>query len=412
MSRGAREPSGTVAPGFERVRDVFARSLEREEVGASVCVWHRGKVVVDLWGGIRDKRSDAPWTEDTVATVFSCTKGIVALAFAMLEARGELDLDSPIAEHWPEFAAHGKEAISVRSLLNHRSGLIAVDDPITIEMIEQRPAEVAEILARQQPLWEPGTDQGYHAVTYGLLTAELFRRLRGASLGAFIREEISGPLDADFTLGVPETFDAPIATNYPATTGERLFKIVPKLLFHRGTEGRVYRAVVMGRDTARAFANPAELGMRGIGNFNSERVRRLELAWANGVSNARGLCRIYAALAAGGELDGVRLVDEGQIDAIETRQSWAERDRVLCKPVGWSQGFLKEGPTLFSPNLESFGHAGAGGALGWCDRKQQVAIGYVMNKMDHHVRSPRAIRLCNAVYESIASTESSATKVA
>jgi len=361
-------------------------------------VWHDGKVVVDLWGGIADRKRQRPWQQDTIGTVFSATKGMVATCFLLLADRGRLDYDAPVASYWPEFAANGKQDVSVRTLLNHRAGLISVDESLTLDMLEHESERVATILANQRPRWNPDAHQGYHAVTYGLYAQELFRRITGETLGVFFSREVAEPLDAEFYLGLPAQHEGRVATNYPATTSERLLKVVPKLLFHRGTDGRVYRQVALGRDAARAFANPRELGVSGIGNFNLRRVHALELPWANGIGNARGLCRVYSALANDGEVDGVRLVSAAAIEPLARRQSWSETDRVLRKPVGWSQGFLKEETRLFSPNPKSFGHAGAGGALGWADPRARLAIAYTTNKMDHRVRSLRALALSRAVY--------------
>ncbi len=390
---------GFVAPGFEPVRDVFAENFRRRgEWGASVCAWHEDRVVVDLWGGVADQRTQRAWQRDTIGTVFSSTKGMVALCFLMLADRGLVDYDLPVTTYWREFGAAGKQDVTVRTLLNHRAGLISVTDRLTIDQLESDEAGVARSLARQTPAWTPDTDQGYHAVTYGLYTQELFRRITGETIGAFLAREIAGPLDADVHIGLAEEHEPRVAVNYPATTSERVLKIIPKLLFHRGNEGRVYRQVAFGGDAARAFSNPRELGPSGIHNFNTRRVRAMELPWGNGVANARGLCRVYSALANGGSLDGVRLVAPATLDPLARRQSWSERDRVLRKPVGWSQGFLKEETTMFSPNTESFGHPGAGGALGWCDPTSRLAVAYTTNKMDHRIRSPRALALCRALY--------------
>jgi CubicO group peptidase (beta-lactamase class C family) len=400
MTRGS-EVQGEVAAGFEPVREVFAASFSRGEWGANVAVWYRGENVVDLWGGISDRKSGAPWQRDTITTMFSSTKGMVALCFLMIADRGELDYDAPVASYWPDFGAAGKEAITVRTLLNHRGGLVGIAEPITLDALENRPDEVADIIARQAPYWEPDTDQGYHGVTFGLYAQELFRRITGETIGTFLAREVTGPLGADVYIGLPEDLEDRVATNHPATTAERVFQIVPKMLFYPGLEGRVYRQVVLGRDAARAFANPAELGPRGIDNFNLRRVHALELPWANGIGNGRGLCRVYAALANGGELDGVRLVSADAIEAVHQRQSWSDRDRVLRKPLGWSQGFIKEETRLFSPNATSFGHPGAGGALGWCDPEAGLAIGYVTDKMDHRVRSKRALALSHTIYRCV-----------
>lgn len=389
---------GTTAPGFEPVRRTFARNAFRGEWGGALSVWHDGRFVVDLWAGLSDQRRRTPWQPDTLATVFSSTKGLVALCFLMLADRGKLDYDAPVAEYWPEFAAADKGGITVRTLLNHRAGLIGLDRAVTLDTIEHHPDEVARVLAEQRPLWQPGSDQGYHGVTYGLYAAELFCRITGESPGAFLKREVAEPLAADVHLGLAAEHEHRVATNYPTTKAEFALLALPKLFVHRGTEGRVYRSAVFGGDASRAFAHPRELGPSGLHNFNTRRVHALELPWGNGIASARGLAKVYAGLANGGELDGVRLVSRAALEPIFARQSWSERDRVLCKALGWSQGFLKEETHLFSPNPESFGHPGAGGALGWCDPKARVAIGYVTGKMAHHIRSPRALALCRSIY--------------
>ncbi|MBK6581076.1 MAG: beta-lactamase family protein [Sandaracinaceae bacterium] len=389
-------------PRWTRVRDAFAAGFASgDEWGASLAVWHAGELVVDLWGGMADVERQRPWQADTLTTVFSCTKALVALAFLMLNDRGQLDYDAPVARYWPGFGTHGKERITVRTLLNHRAGLHGLDGPVTLDDIEQRPEQVTALLERQSPRWTPGQDQGYHAVTYGLYADVLFRRIAGESIGTFLRREVTKPLGADAFLGLPVEYETRVATNYPVTTRERLLRIIPKAAASQGTEGRVYRSVMSGGDAARAFAYPRELGPAGIHNFNTRRVHAMELPWGNGIANGRGLCRVFAALANGGELDGVQLVRAETIEPVMRRQGWSERDRVLNKPIGWSQGFLKEGTAVFSPNTESFGHSGAGGALAWADPVARVSIGYAMNKMDHMIRSPRALALCHAVYECV-----------
>ncbi len=393
---------GECSTAFEEVRLAFEASFEsKKELGASLCVWHHGEKVVDLWGGYVDKARTQAWERDTLCTMFSTTKGMVALCFLMLADRGVFDYDEAVAKYWPEFAANGKGEISIRTLLNHRSGLIALDEPISLDDLADRPDKVARIAAEQTPYWEPGTDQGYHGVTYGIYTAELFRRLAGESIGTFLRREVTEPLGADVYLGLPASEESRVSPIYPAGLGEILFKIVPKLLFHRGNEGRVYRQVVLGKEAAKAFSNPAELGPKGIANFNTAKVHGMELPWGNGISNARGLARIYAALAGDGSIDGHRLVSADALTPLRETQSWTKLDRVLRKPQGWTQGFVKEDEMMFSPNPESFGHPGAGGALGWCDPTEELSIAYIPNKMAHHIRSPRARALAAAIYRCV-----------
>jgi len=390
---------GTVAPGFEPMREALRQNfLKGGEWGCAVCVWRDGEVVVDLWGGERSRRDQLPFLPTTLATAFSSTKGLAALCLLMLADRGKLDYDARVAHYWPGFAQGGKEHITVRTLLNHRAGLVGLDRDITLDQLAHAPESVREILEVQRPRWEPGRAQGYHAITFGLYAAELFRRVQGESMGTFLAREVAAPLGADVYLGLPEELEPRVAVNHPATTRERLMKILPKAALGWGLEGRVYRNVLRGGESAKAFAYPSELGLRGLHNFNTRRVHALELPWANALVTARGLCRVYAALANGGSLNGVELVRSETLEPLRRRQSWVERDRVMQKPLGWSQGFLKEETRLFSPNPESFGHPGAGGALGWCDPKAKIAIGYVTSKMAHHVRSPRALALCHALY--------------
>ncbi len=401
MGRAPVQVHGEVAPGFEPVRAAFVENFQRrDEIGAAVCVTHRGRVVVDLWAGVADRDTQRPWAPDTLNILFSTTKGIAAIAMLMLADRGGIDYDRPVADYWPGFAQHGKGAITVRTLLNHRAGLVALDQPLTLDDFEHHPERVVAACEQQRPYWTPDTDQGYHGVTYGPYIGELFRRAAGESIGQFLAREVSGPLQADVYLGLPDDKRPQVATNYPIGKWEAATRVIPKLLAHPGLEGRVYRQVVLRGDASRAFANPAELGPKGMQNYNAARVHRMELPWAGALGSARGLARVYGALANGGAIDGVRLVSPEAIAPLTRRQSWVERDRVLRKPAGWSQGFIKEETRLFSPNPESFGHPGAGGCLGWCDPKAQLSIGYVINRMGHHIRSPRALALCHALYRS------------
>lgn len=392
---------GTVTPRFEPVRAAFEANFKsRGEVGAGLCIWHQGEIVVDLWGGVIDKKQKTPWDADSMALIFSCTKGMAATALLMLADRGLLDYDAPVAEYWPEFAQNGKADITVRTLLNHRAGVVGIDEPMTLEDLGTRPEKIAEICARQAPHWAPGEHQGYHAISFGTYAGALFERIAGESIGTFFNREIGGALGADIYLGLPAELEPRVATNYPAPWRERLLKVVPKLIAHRGLEGRVYRqAARRGTPAQRAFSNPAELGPRGLHNYNRSDVRQMELPWCNAIASARGLARVYQALVAGGSLDGVKLMNPGTIAPVHARQSWEPLDQVLRKPMGFSQGFVKEETRLFSPNTEAFMHPGAGGSLGMADPKAGIAMAYVMNQMGHHVRSPRALALCHALYK-------------
>jgi CubicO group peptidase (beta-lactamase class C family) len=394
---------GHCSPRFGAVADAFTEGFtKRGELGASVSVWHLGSEVVKLWAGIADPASGRPWAEDTIGVAFSSTKGMTALCLMMLADRGELDYDAPITTYWPSFAEPGstKADITVRCFLNHRSGLCAIEQPLGLADFEDR-KRLLPALEAQQPLWEPGTTQGYHAVSFGPFMAELFWRIAGESIGSFFAREVAGPLGVDFHIGLSEEDEGRVATVVTASMTQRLFKVVPTLIRGAGWDGRLFRAAITaGSYTKLALTNPAELGVRHLDNFNTPRVHRMELPWAGGIGTASALARVYATLAAGGTLDGVQLVRPETVAAVHPRLSW-QQDEVLHKTMGFSLGFVKEEPDIFSPNPDAFGHPGAGGVLGLADPTENLAIGYVMNRMDWRLRSPRAMELCKAVYSCV-----------
>jgi len=392
---------GSYADGFAPAAERFAAHVrEGAEIGAGFAVFHRGRCVIDLWGGRADVARGQPWVRDTRIVVFSATKGLAAMALALLADRGQLAWDTPVATYWPGFAANGKQAISVRTLVNHRAGLVGLDEPLTMDdcVVPERRARLLRALEDQRPAWEPGTSQGYHALTYGMYVRELFERIAGEDLGGFLRRELFEPLGAEVSLGTPAELDPRIATLYGISRSTRLVHLLAAAIRGRTTEGRIARAVLGRHSLPRAaFGNPPT-GREGIAVYNSPRVRRAALAWASATASAQGLARAYVPFASGGVAFGRSYLRAATLVPIHARQSWSERDLVLQKPIGWSQGFVKEQPELFSPNPESFGHPGLGGALGWCDPVAELAIGYVTNRLDWRVRSPRALALCHALY--------------
>ncbi len=402
LSNRAPSPAeGSYADGFAPIAERFAAQLRAgNEIGAGFAAYHRGRRVVDVWGGRADLASAKPWTRDTRIVVFSVTKGLAAMALAMLADRGRLDWDAPVASYWPGFAAAGKQALTVRTLVNHRGGLVGIDVPLTMaDCLEpERHEFLVHALEQQRPAWEPGTAQGYHAITFGMYVGELFARIAGEDLGTFLRRELFDPLGADVSLGTPAEDDANVATLYPPRTAARLGHMVASLVRVHSAEGRIARAALAPRSLPRAaFLNPKP-GPGGLADYNTVAVRRAVLAWASATATAHGLARAYLPFASGGRTGDRSYVTAPTLAPVEARQSWAERDLVLHKPIGWSQGFVKEQVTLFSPNPESFGHPGMGGALGWCDPKTELAFGYVMNRLDWRVRSPRAVALSHALY--------------
>lgn len=393
---------GAVALGFEPVGRCFADQLAAGlETGASLSVYHRGRQVVDLWGGLADRGTSAPWARNTRIVLFSVTKGFAAMALHLLADRGQLEWDASVADVWPEFAAAGKGDITIETLVQHRAGLPFVDAPLTLAdcCAPERAADIRRILEEQAPAWTPGTDQGYHALTFGLYVAELFERLAGEPMGPFLRRELFEPTGSDVYLGTPASEDERFAELYPPAVPGRLARMVGAALFDpRSQDGRMARATFARDSLARkALLNPS-VGRAGVHAYNEPPVRRTALAWASATGSADGVARAYLPFASMGLLGDRRLLQRDTLTPVLERRSWVESDRVLCKPLGWSRGFLKEERHLFSPNAESFGHAGLGGALGWCDPVQDVALGYALNRLSWRVRSPRAVALCRALY--------------
>jgi CubicO group peptidase (beta-lactamase class C family) len=378
---------GTVAPGFEPVRDAFARNFARHgEVGAAVCVYRRGEPVVDLQGGQADPATRRPWRGDTLALVFSTTKGITAACVLRLVERGELELEAPVARYWPEFAANGKAGITLRHVLTHRAGLAAVDGELTLdEVLAWDP--VCRAIAAQAPGWEPGTQHGYHARSYGWILGEVIRRVTGTSPGRFLAKDVAGPLDADFFVGLPETEEERVAPTIPAPEPS-------------DPEQLALRERFMGPDTllGRVLSGPSNLFAYSQ-MWNTRALHAAEMPSSNGIASARGVARIYAAMV--GELDGLRILRPETLE--RARRVEAEGpDKVIRVPMRFGLGFAL-GDTL-APACPAgcLGHPGAGGSLGFADPERQIGFGYVMNQMKLGLSGDeRAAGLAEALYASL-----------
>ncbi|MEM6955596.1 MAG: serine hydrolase domain-containing protein [Myxococcota bacterium] len=383
---------------YEPLARAFAESLPAAEVGAAVSVYQGSECVVRLYGGYADRRRRTPWQEDTRIVVFSASKGLTAMAFHLAAADGLFDWDQRVAEHWPGFAENGKDAITIRQLLNHQAGLSALEGPtLRLEDCLKPSLRVRRLLESQRP---GEAKQAYHAITWGLYAAELFAAITGENVGPFLRRRVFEPLGSDARLGDGPEHDERTATLYGVNIAARAaFMAQAAALNPLSAEAGILRDMTRRNSLSRAaFANPAA-GSTGPLVYNERAVRRASLPWASATASAEGLARAYIPFANGGEAFGRRFFSAASLAPLERRQSWSFRDGVLQKPVGWSQGFLKEERHLFSPNPGSFGHAGMGGSLGWADPATGLAFGYVMNRMDWRVRSVRCLALCRALYE-------------
>ncbi|HEV7626336.1 MAG TPA: serine hydrolase domain-containing protein [Streptomyces sp.] len=399
---------GIVADGYEPVRDAFAANFqERGETGAALTVHREGRVVVDLWAGVKNTQPETAgdegglWQSGTAAVLRSASKGPAAAVLHLLHQRGQLDLDAPVATYWPEFKANGKERVLVRHLLAHRAGLPVLDAPLT-------PARAVDgesgpsALAAQAPLWEPGTAHGYHAHTFSWLLGELVRRATGRSLGRWFAEEVAGPLGLEMWFGLPARARMDLA---------RLAKVpTPDPPPAKGLRVRPKHVVT------EAYRDPESLTRRAfdaidpLPDENDRTYLAAGLPGSAGVANARSLSRFYAALigplqddprtAGGMRGSGRRLFTPATLTQARSQES-SGPDRVLVVNSRFGLGFMLH--TSSAPMLAqgSFGHPGRGGSLAFADPESATAFAYVTAAMQRSVTSDprthalvRALRAC------------------
>ena len=386
---------------FAPLADAFAANFDAgQEIGAAICVYQRGKKVVDIWAGLKDKSIDDPWREDSLVPVFSVTKALAALCFLILANRKKFDYDRPVAHYWPDFALAGKGEITCRQLLEHRAGLYAIEKPLQLSDFADNYPRVYNALILQRPLFIPGSNQGYGAQVWGAYAGELFRQVAGESIGQFFAREVAKKLGIDAHIGLAPANDHKVATLYPVSVFDRLAALVPDTIMGETTEGRIGRAFISGNNSIeQAYMNPSA-GPKSVEIFNEPWVRRLELPWVNGVANARSLAMLMNVLALGGKLGKVQFAGAELMREL-TKENPLRYDLVLQKPLGWNLGFLKEERWLYSPNVEAFGHSGMGGSLALADPKAKLSFGYVCNKMDYKIRPDKTLRLCRALYECV-----------
>lgn len=350
---------GTCDPRFEAVRTAFAENFERlGDVGASVAVTVGGRPVVDLWGGTctTDAGADRPWERDTIINVWSTTKTMSFLVILMLADQGLLDLDAPVADVWPEFAANGKQVVTTKHLLSHAAGLSGFEqrtratDLYDWELITSR-------LAAQTPWWEPGTASGYHAVTQGYLLGEVVRRVTGRSLAEYFEAELAEPLGADFHIGTGAEHDARVA------------HVIPP-------QGPLGDGFEPGSVAERTFATIR------LDAAESATVpwRRAEIPAAGGHGNARAVARLMAVLANEGTLDGTRFVSPETCHRVFDEQQHGT-DLVLGKPLRFGLGFGLSSESTPLPHERCCYWGGWGGSLAFVDMEYGISFSYVMNQM-------------------------------
>jgi CubicO group peptidase (beta-lactamase class C family) len=372
---------GFTLQGFESVEKAFEEGFQKGlELGGSLAVVHKGQVVVNLHGGFSDVKKTKVWTEKTVANIFSSTKGLVAASLLPLHARGLLDYEARISEHWPEFKGHGKENITVGTLLSHQAGLSGLREKTSVEDLYDWKLMVQKI-ENAAPLWTPGTQAGYHALTWGYIVGEIVFRITGKKIGTYLRDAFAA-VDVDFWVGLPSTEE------------HRVAEMKPVEVVGEGAQSLAELSEILQL----TILNPhitADLP----GNRN---WRAAEVPGANGQGNAMALAKIYGALANRGVFEGNKLFDPASIEAA-TQIRFEGMDLTLGFETRWSAGFfMNNSGRQYGPSLNAFGHSGWGGSMGFADPDNQIAIGYVPNQMSQDLNGDkRAMKMVSEVYKAI-----------
>jgi CubicO group peptidase (beta-lactamase class C family) len=383
---------GHVERGFESVREVFAENfVRRNELGGACCAYYRGEKVVDLWGGVRNKRTGEPWEQDTMVVVYSATKGLAAMTMAIAHSRGWLDYERPVCKYWPEFAQNGKETITVRQLLAHQAGLFALDEPVDRSLVADFD-RLAVVLARQKPVWPAGTRQAYHAITLGFFEGELLRRVdpQHRSLGQFFQDEIASRFALDVYIRLPEEIpNSRLATIVRPSLIEMLrgfgFRFTVDALNRRSKISRALRGSELPHDQRRVYA------------------RDLEVPSGGAVGSARAIASAYSIFATGARELGLRQTTLNLLAAPAVAPARGFYDECMKgEGVQFSLGFMKPGPAFPFGSASSFGAPGAGGSLGFADPTARVGYAYVTNRMGTRLTGdPRDVALRDALYSAI-----------
>lgn len=391
MSQGQQAVfvAGECDAAFAVVAEEFARNFtERGEVGASLCVIHEGRTVVDVWGGVADRSTGAPWERDTVSIVYSCTKGATAWCAHRLAEEGGLDLEAPVSDVWPEFAGHGKHRVTVRMMLDHSAGVPVFREPVRPGELYEWDRMVARLEA-EPPFWEPGTRNGYHMLNFGWTVGELVRRASGMSLGEYFRTAAAEPLGLDFWIGLPEHVEPRVAPMLPyvRSPGEPLNEFALAVLNEPASISSLSLTNLVSLDVNSRAAHAAEIGGGG------------------GITNARGLAGLYRPLSLGG--DG--LFAAASVDRMRRVSTATNRDATLLIPTRFAMGFMVSMDNRRVANADSailgehaYGHVGAGGSIGFADPVVGLAVGYSMNQMGPGILlNERGQSLVDAIYAAV-----------
>ena len=377
------EIEGKCDEKFSKVRDAFIENFEtRGDVGAALCIYHQGNIVVDLWGGYRNADRTIPWTSDTLVQTYSNGKGWLATCMHILLDRELIELDTPVSHYWPEFAKHNKHEVLIRHILSHTAGLPAPTMRVPDGAIYDW-QQMLEYVADSELYWQPGTQLGYHAATFGWLNGGVLDRVTGMTPGDFLSKEIAKPLNADLYWGLSSDYDARIADFLAPAPTDQLSK--------NQIAGNVS---MMAK---KAFNNPP----RRFRAANTREWRAAVIPASNGHASARGLARMYAAMSLGGTIDGIKLMSPETVDIARSEQIQGP-DVISGGETRRALGYALSMPGPEDPRaIGAFGHGGLGGSLGYADVENEISFGYVMNQAGQNI-DHRNRELSHAVYDSLA----------
>jgi CubicO group peptidase (beta-lactamase class C family) len=387
---------GHCIPEFQSVLDEFVRNFnERDELGASLCVSVGGETLIDVWGGMKSPAKDAePWQPDTISVIFSCTKAAVALCANMLIDQGKMDLHALVAEYWPEFASNGKEKATVEMMLNHSVGVPAFREPLREGGYCDWDYMVDRV-ANEAPFWKPGTRHGYHMGTFGWTVGELVKRVSGQSLGTYFRENVADPLGMDFWIGLPESEHKRVS---------RILRWKPE----KGVKPAPFTEALLNDPSSLQY-----LALLNNGSFRTDSPTSYssEFGAGGGIANGRALAGMYTPLANGGTHNGIRLLSSDHIERMSATSTATEEDATLLMPSRFGLGFMRSmdnrhresgGMETLILGKNGFGHAGAGGSIGFADTDVSLAFGYTMNRMGAGILlNERGQSLVDVVYKSL-----------
>jgi CubicO group peptidase (beta-lactamase class C family) len=374
----------TQTPVSQAVFHLLEKQVEQgSQLGVQVCAYRNGELIIDTWAGAMGPGDDRPVQADTLFNCFSTTKGVAATALHILADQGVIDYDAPVATYWPEFAANGKQDITVVQAMSHQAGLHAVPSPLTLSFISDWDGAL-DYIANGTPAWEPGTATGYHALTYGWIVGGIVQGASGRHIKDVIRGEIAEPLGVadEMFVGIPAGLDERLASLQAMELGEGL-------------------PLADDHDFFKAMPRENDF------TFNDMAVRQACLPAANGHFTARALARMYGALANEGEIDGVRLVSAERIGEMQrTLIDWP--DRVLMgMPIPKGIGFMMGGnwgglPSVSGPRPTAFGHSGAGGSTAFADPEVGLGVAVTINKMQPSLQGEGpTLEICDLIRQEL-----------